>query len=66
MHEDSGQTARWAHRQDAYVPIATNSPERPMNTACHPVAKAYRYRNEVPQLRFAPFGMTNNQNEIFR
>ncbi len=20
MHEDSGQTARWAHRQDAYVP----------------------------------------------
>ena len=25
IQEDSGQTARWAHRQDAYVPISTNS-----------------------------------------
>jgi hypothetical protein len=28
IHEDSGQTARWAHRQNAYVPIFTNSHER--------------------------------------
>jgi hypothetical protein len=24
LQEDSGQTARWAHRQNAYVPISTN------------------------------------------
>jgi hypothetical protein len=40
IHVDSGQTARWGHRQNAYVPIFTNSHERPTNTACHPEVAA--------------------------
>jgi hypothetical protein len=40
IQEDSGQPARWAHRQDAYVPISTNSHERPTNTASHPSVAA--------------------------
>ena len=36
IQEDSGQTGRWAQRQDAYVPISTNSHERPTNSASHP------------------------------
>ena len=40
IQEDSGQPARWAHRQDAYVPISTNSHERPTNTASHPEVAA--------------------------
>ena len=48
IQEDSGQTARWAHRQDAYVPISTNSHERPTNTASHPEVAA---TTERPLLR---------------
>ena len=48
IQEDSGQTARWAHRQDAYVPISTNSHERPTNTASHPEVAA---ATEGPLLR---------------
>jgi len=40
IQEDSGQTGRWAQRQDAYVPISTNSHERPTNTASHPEVAA--------------------------
>src|SRR5438034_9607766 len=36
IQEDGGQTGRWAQRQDAYVPISTNSHERPTNSASHP------------------------------
>jgi hypothetical protein len=49
MHEDSGQTARWAHRQDAYGPISTNSHEHGQtNSARHPEVAA---ANEGPLLR---------------
>src|SRR5436305_689817 len=40
IQKDSGQTGRWAHRQDAYVPISTNSRERPTNSASHPEVAA--------------------------
>ena len=48
IQEDSGQPARWAHRQDAYVPISTNSHERSTNTASHPEVAA---ATEGPLLR---------------
>ncbi len=48
IQEDSGQPARWAHRQDAYVPISTNSHERPTNSASHPEVAA---ATERPLLR---------------
>jgi hypothetical protein len=49
MHEDSGQTARWAHRQDAYGPISTNSHEHGQtNSASHPEIAA---ATEGPLLR---------------
>ena len=48
IQEDSGQTGRWAQRQDAYVPISTNSHERPTNSASHPEVAA---ATEGPLLR---------------
>ncbi|PYL89088.1 MAG: hypothetical protein DMF14_14515 [Verrucomicrobia bacterium] len=48
IQEDSGQTGRWAQRQDAYVPISTNSHERPTNSASHPEVAA---ATERPLLR---------------
>jgi len=48
IQEDSGQTGRWAQRQDADVPISTNSHERPTNSASHPEVAA---ATEGPLLR---------------
>ena len=56
IQEDSGQTGRWAQRQDAYVPISTNSHERPTNIAGHPevaaasegpLSRGYRHSGHV-------------------
>ena len=49
IQEDSGQTARWAHRQDAYGPISANSHEHGQtNSASHPEVAA---ATEGPLLR---------------
>src|SRR5437868_13785700 len=48
IQKDSGQTGRWAHKQEAYVPISTNSRERPTNSASHPQVAA---ATERPLLR---------------
>src|SRR5207244_11114349 len=48
IQEDSGQCGAWAQRQGAYVPISTNSHERPTNSASHPEVAA---ATERPLLR---------------